>query len=94
FDACDELEKVKHLVKNVHLKDNCGVFEDWYFPAVGDGGGIDFIRVREILDSVGYDGACTIEIEGIGGEPEPGLELRQERIARSVRHLVARGFTP
>ena len=37
-DPCDELEKVKHLVRNVHLKDNRGGFEDWYFPAVGDGG--------------------------------------------------------
>ena len=34
-DPCDELEKVKHLVRNVHLKDNRGGFEDWYFPAVG-----------------------------------------------------------
>ena len=34
-DPCDELEKVKHLVHNVHLKDNRGGFEDWYFPAAG-----------------------------------------------------------
>lgn len=92
YDPCDELDKVKHLVANVHLKDNRGGFEDWYFPALGDGGGVDFARVREILDSVGYAGACTIEIEGIGGEPEPGLEARQERIARSVNHLKACGF--
>ena len=92
FDPCDELEKVKHLVENVHLKDNRGGFEDWYFPALGDGGSVNFVRVREILDSVGFDGACTIEIEGIGGEPEPGLEVRQERIARSVRHLNSCGF--
>ncbi len=38
--------KVKHLVRNVHLKDNRGGFEDWYFPAVGDGGAVDFARVR------------------------------------------------
>ena len=93
FDPCDELEKVKHLVRNVHLKDNRGGFEDWYFPAVGDGGSVDFVRVREILDGVGFAGAYTIEIEGIGGEPEPGLEVRQERIARSVRHLRNSGFT-
>ena len=37
-DPCDELEQVKHLVRNVHVKDNRGGFEDWYFPAVGDGG--------------------------------------------------------
>ena len=78
-DPCSELEKVVHLVKNVHLKDNRGGFEDWYFPALGDGGSVNFVRVRQILENGGFAGACTIEIEGIGGEPEPGLEMRQER---------------
>ena len=91
-DPCDELEKVKHLVRNVHVKDNRGGFEDWYFPAVGDGGAVDFGRVRSILDGVGYRGAYTIEIEGIGGEPEPGLEERRRRIARSVAFLKSRGY--
>jgi L-ribulose-5-phosphate 3-epimerase len=92
LDPCDELGKVKHLVRNVHLKDNRGGFEDWYFPAVGDGGSVDFSRVRRILDSVNFRGPYTIEIEGIGGEPEPGLEQRQERIARSVKHLRSCGY--
>jgi L-ribulose-5-phosphate 3-epimerase len=91
-DPADELEKVKHLVRNVHLKDNRGGFEDWYFPAVGDGGSVDFTRVRHILDGVGFAGPYTIEIEGIGGEPEPGLEGRQDRIARSVAHLRSCGY--
>jgi inosose dehydratase len=91
-DPCDELEKVKDLVRNVHLKDNRGGYEDWYFPAVGDGGAVAFARVRQILDSVGFAGAYTIEIEGIGGEPEPGLKVRQERISRSVAHLRACGY--
>ncbi len=91
-DPCDELEKVKHLVRNVHVKDNRGQPEDWYFPAVGDGGAVNFTRVREILDGVGYQGAYTIEIEGIGGEPEPSLEERQNRIARSVEHLKRCGY--
>jgi L-ribulose-5-phosphate 3-epimerase len=91
-DPCDELDKVKHLVRNVHLKDNRGGFEDWYFPAVGDGGAVDFGRVRQILDGVGFAGPYTIEIEGIGGEPEPGLDERQERISRSVAHLRCCGY--
>ena len=91
-DPCDELERVKHLVRNVHLKDSRGGFEDWYFPALGEGGSVDFARVRKILDSVGFGGPYTIEIEGIGGEPEPGLQARHERVARSVEHLRSCGY--
>ncbi len=91
-DPVAELGKVAPLVRNVHVKDNRGGFEDWYFPAVGDGGAVDFRRVREILDRGGYDGAHTIEIEGIGGEPEPGLEARVERVKRSVDHLKKCGY--
>lgn len=92
MDPVDELEKVKKLVRNVHLKDNRGGFEDWYFPAVGDGGSVNFRRVREILDGVGFVGPYTIEIEGIGGESEPGLEGRVERLSRSVKHLEKAGY--
>ncbi len=91
-DPVDELARVKHLVRNVHVKDSRGGFEDWYFPAVGDGGSVDFTRVREILDDVGFLGPYTIEIEGIGGEPEPGLEGRVSRVARSVNYLQACGY--
>jgi L-ribulose-5-phosphate 3-epimerase len=92
IDPADELEKVKHLVRNVHVKDNRGGFEDWYFPAVGDAGSVDFRRIRTVLDGVGYAGAYTIEIEGIAGEPEPGLDGRIERVKRSVEHLAKCGY--
>jgi inosose dehydratase len=91
-DPVAELSQVVSLVRNVHLKDNRGGFEDWYFPAIGDGGAVDFVRVREALDAVGFAGPYTIEIEGIGGEPEPGLQARQERITRSVEHLRSCGY--
>lgn len=91
-DPVEELRKVAPLVRNVHVKDNRGQPEDWYFPALGDGGAVDFKAVREVLDAVGFRGPYTIEIEGIGGEPEPGLEGRQDRIARSVEHLRRCGY--
>jgi inosose dehydratase len=91
-DPVAELERVKALVGSVHLKDNRGGFEDWYFPALGDGGAVDFRRVREVLDGVGFAGPYTIEIEGIGGEPEPGPEERHRRVARSVDHLRSCGY--
>lgn len=92
IDPVAELRRVKHLVRNVHLKDNRGGYEDWYFPAVGDGGSVDFAGIRAILDGEGFTGPCTIEIEGIGGEPEPGLEERVRRVARSVEYLKACGY--
>ncbi len=91
-DPVTELAKVKHLVRNVHVKDSRGGFEDWYFPAVGDGGSVNFKRVREILDDVGFLGPYTIEIEGIQGEPEPGLEGRVDRVTRSAKHLKTCGY--
>ena len=91
-DPVAELDRVKAFVANVHLKDNRGGFEDWYFPALGDAGAVRFDAARALLDSAGFAGSYTIEIEGIGGEPEPGLESRVDRISRSVRHLRAAGF--
>lgn len=91
-DLIAELGRVKELVRNVHLKDSRGVPEDWYFPALGDGGAVDFTAVRSVLDAVGFAGPYTIEIEGIGGEPEPGLDRRTERVSRSVDHLRACGY--
>jgi L-ribulose-5-phosphate 3-epimerase len=91
-DPVVELERVAPLVRNVHVKDNRGGFEDWHFPALGAGGSVNFRRVREILDAQGFAGAYTIEIEGLGGEPEPGLEVRQKRIAQSVLHLRECGY--
>lgn len=91
-DLIGELRKVASLVRNVHLKDSRGQFEDWYFPAIGEGGAIDFTQVREVLDGVGFSGPYTIEIEGIQGEPEPGLEGRHERIRKSAEHLKACGY--
>jgi len=91
-NPCDELDQVKELVRNIHVKDNRGGFEDWYFPALGDGGSVDFARIRRIMDGVSFCGPYTIELEGIGDEPEPGLEGRHERVCRSVAHLRSCGY--
>lgn len=92
MDPVAELEKVKRWVRNVHVKDSRGRLEDWYFPAVGGGGAVDFRRVREVLDGADFQGAYTIEIEGIAGEPEPGLDARTARVAASVEHLKSCGY--
>lgn len=91
-DLIEQLRQVRTLVSNVHLKDSRGVVDDWYFPALGDGGAVDFSAVKQTMDEVAYSGAYTIEIEGIGGEPEPGLEERVNRVRRSVEHLDRCGY--
>ncbi len=91
-DLLAELGRVKQLVRNVHLKDSRGVPDEWYFPAIGEGGGVDFAAVGALLDEVGFQGAYTIEIEGIGGESEPGIDERTDRVRRSVKHLRACGY--
>ncbi|HEU5117397.1 MAG TPA: sugar phosphate isomerase/epimerase family protein, partial [Isosphaeraceae bacterium] len=91
-DVVAELEQVAPMVRNVHLKDSRGRFEDWYFPALGAGGAVDFARIRHVLDAVGFSGPYTIELEGIAGEPEPGLEERHRRIKTSVDHLRSCGY--
>ncbi len=88
----DELKKVASLVVNVHVKDNRGQLEDWFFPALGEGGAVDFTSIRETLDAQNYKGAYTVELEGIGGEPEPGLEERVDRLRKSYEWLKSCGY--
>jgi len=93
-DLYKELEAVVKYVAHMHLKDSRGQYKDWYFPALGDGGAVDFARVGKIVNGAGFFGPFSLEIEGIKGEPEQTLEQRQERVARSVQHLRRIGFLP
>jgi L-ribulose-5-phosphate 3-epimerase len=91
-DVLAELRTVMSYVGHVHLKDSRGRPRDWYFPALGDGGAVDFAAVGHILNDIGFFGPFSIELEGIQDEPELTLEQRQERLQRSVDHLRKVGF--
>lgn len=91
-DVLAELRTVMSYVGHVHLKDSRGRLHDWYFPALGDGGAVDFAAVGRILNDIGFFGPFSIELEGIQDEPELTLEQRQERLQRSVDHLRKVGF--
>ncbi|MCL4544639.1 MAG: sugar phosphate isomerase/epimerase [Chloroflexi bacterium] len=91
-DVLTELRSVVPYIGHVHLKDSRGQLRDWYFPALGDGGAVDFAAVGRILNDGGFFGPFSIELEGIEGEPELTLEQRQERLQRSVDHLRKVGF--
>ena len=86
------LAKACHLVKHVHLKDSSGRFGDWNFPALGSAGGVDFLRVYQILRDCGFKGPYSIEIEGTAGEPDLSLVEYQQRVFESVRYLRTLGY--
>ncbi|MGH2356025.1 MAG: sugar phosphate isomerase/epimerase family protein [Chloroflexota bacterium] len=86
-DGEAELARVAEYVAHLHLKDCRRGYHDWYFPALGEAGGVDFTHVGRILKDAGFQGQMSIELEGIKGEPELTLEERQARLARSVAHL-------
>ena len=86
-DGEAELARVAPYVAHLHLKDSRRGFREWYFPALGEAGGVDFANVGRILKDAGFEGTFSIELEGIKGEPEQTLEERQARLERSVQHL-------
>jgi inosose dehydratase len=81
-----------HLVKHVHLKDTPGTFGEWNFPALGSGGGVDFLRVRQIMRDCEFKGPYTIEIEGVGDEGDLPLEAYHQRVVESVEYLRTLGY--
>lgn len=92
-DLRDSLRQVAPWVRHVHLKDTPGGFEQWHFVELGSGC-VDFREVLETLSAAGFDGPCSLELEGIRGEPPPSLELLQQRVERSVQHLLLCGLKP
>lgn len=92
-DLFDQMNQVADSIAHVHLKDTNGGFEDWHFPALGAGGAVDFAKVRTLLEKIQFSGPCSIELEGIQGEPELSLEETHQRVVDSVEHLKSTGWT-
>jgi len=65
-DAPTELRKIIDYVATVEIKDHSGVYNEWNFPALGQGV-VDIPGVLKVLRDHGYDGPITMEIEGIKG---------------------------
>ncbi len=86
------LAKVCHHVRHIHLKDSQGDYGQWYFPALGRGGAVDFVRVLQLMSTCGFTGPYSLEIEGIAGEGELPLDAYQQRIVESVAHLRNCGY--
>lgn len=91
-DVLEHLNMVIEWVAHFHLKDSRGKYREWYFPALGDGGAVDFAEVGRISNAAGFYGPFSMELEGIEGEPLLTLAQRQHRLQRSVDHLRHVGF--
>ncbi len=87
------LARVAHHVMHMHLKDHSGVAGQWYFPALGLGGGaMDLVAILGVMRSCGFRGPYSIEIGGIEGEGELTLKQYQRRVKDSVNHLKVCGY--
>jgi len=85
-----DIESAVALINHVHVKDQIGGAGNWHFPAVGTGE-IDFARLFQVLDTAGFDGPCSIEVE-FQGEPWPALDEVNQALADSYRYV--RQFVP
>ena len=77
-------------VTHLHLKDKAGSDHDWNFPAIGTGN-VDFAKVFNALDEVGFAGPVSVELE-FQGEPWPPLAEVNAAMASSLAFI--RGYLP
>ncbi|MGD9856999.1 MAG: sugar phosphate isomerase/epimerase family protein [Planctomycetaceae bacterium] len=91
-DVVSGLTAVLPWVRHVHLKDHNGCAGDWHFPALGAGGAVDFVAARDVLDSAGFAGPYSVEIEGLQTEPPRSREQTHQRVAESAKHLRRCGY--
>lgn len=67
-DMLSDLEACLPYLAGVHLKDTPGGYRQYHFATLG-GGVVDFPEMFRRLDAHDYTGPCTIEIQGIEGQP-------------------------
>ena len=77
---------------HVHLKDTTGGKGEWEFCALGEGR-VNFPKIIEVLQSVGFRGPYSLEIEGKQGE-DLNQEGQLRRIQKSLDYLRQIGLVP
>jgi L-ribulose-5-phosphate 3-epimerase len=81
----DDLEASVDYVEFIHLKDKLGAFNEWNFPAIGDGD-LDFRQLFETLHNADFKGPISVEIEFIPVGPA-NLEEVNDCVKRSFSYL-------
>jgi L-ribulose-5-phosphate 3-epimerase len=90
IDGPTELEKVLPRLAHMHLKDSLCKFQDFTFPALGEGT-IPFDGYFEVLRKAGWSGPCSLEVEGQDAE-QSFFEGKHRVMERSVAFLRKKGF--
>jgi sugar phosphate isomerase/epimerase len=91
-DPVAEFEQALPFIGGLHLKDSGGGYRAWDFGALGDGV-VPFRYLLRRLTETGFQGPCTMEIEGIQGE-RLSPEEYVARVHRSVDYLRNLGYFP
>jgi L-ribulose-5-phosphate 3-epimerase len=85
IDPAEDIKEIADRVIHVHLKDTSGGKGEWQFCALG-AGRVNFPKIIATLESAGYDGPYSLEIEGLEGE-DLNREQVLQRIVRSIDYL-------
>ncbi|MEQ6389983.1 sugar phosphate isomerase/epimerase family protein [Bacillaceae bacterium S4-13-58] len=80
-----DLEASADYVEFIHLKDKRGAYNEWNFPAIGDGE-LDFERIFHTLKKANYKGPISVEVEFTPAGPK-NLEEVNESVQRSFSYL-------
>lgn len=81
----EDLQSCADYVEFIHLKDKLGAYNEWNFPAIGEGN-LDFRKIFGILQNADYRGPISVEIEFTPAGPA-NLEEVNEAVQRSYRNL-------
>lgn len=86
------LIKIAPYLRHLNLSDSIGEYDYWYFPALGYGGAVDFMRVFQIMRDMAFPAPLSIHVDGIEGEQDLPLAVYQQRVADSVMTLRECGY--
>ncbi len=81
----EDLEASVDYVEFIHLKDKLGSYNEWNFPAIGDGD-LDFSKIFKILKKATYKGPISVEIEFTPSGPA-NLEEVNHCVSKSYSYL-------
>ena len=90
LDPAEDIKSIAPYVVGVHLKDSGGGYQEWDFPALGDGK-VGLPGVFKTLSDVGFHGPYSLELEGKAGQ-DPTQEDCYQVLVKSLDYLSQIGI--